>query len=114
MGQEEIEPLLEGATREKLYDFVDEQSNRNRFYRITDTTEMARLAGLMNEKNLYIADGHHRLSVSFNLGLPYVAIYLTDMHASGISVLPYHRIVKLARPRGIEEILAPLEPFFDC
>ena len=113
-GSEEIGRLLEGATRKKLYDFVDEQSNRNRFYRMTDTKEMARLTGLMNEKNLYIADGHHRLSVSFNLGLPYVATYLTDMHASGVSVLPYHRLVKLARPRGIEEILAPLEPFFDC
>ncbi len=110
----EIGALLEGATREKLYDFVDEQSNRNRFYRMTDTTEMARLAYLMNEKNLYIADGHHRLSVSFNLGLPYVAIYLTDMHAAGVSILPYHRLVKFTRPRSIEGILAPLEPFFDC
>jgi len=113
-GSEEIATLLEGATREKLYDFVDDQSNRNRFYRMTDTTEMARLALLMNEKNLYIADGHHRLSVSFNLGLPYVAVYLTDMHASGVSILPYHRLVKFTRPRGIQEILAPLEPYFEC
>jgi uncharacterized protein (DUF1015 family) len=112
-GSDEIGGLLEGAKKEKLYDFVDDQSNRNRFYRMTDTTEMARLTFLMNEKNLYIADGHHRLSVSFNLGLPYVAVYLTDMHSSGVSILPYHRLVKFARPRAIKEILAPLEPYFD-
>ena len=82
-ASKEIGRLIEGAAREKLYDFVDELSIRNRFYRMTDRAEMARLASLMNEKKLYIADGHHRLSVSFNLGLSYAAIYLTDMHASG-------------------------------
>ena len=112
-GSKEIGRLIEGAAREKLYDFIDEQSIRNRFYRMTDATEMARLASLMNEKYLYIADGHHRLSVSFKLGLPYVAIYLTDMHASGVSILPYHRLVKFAREKGINEILAPLGPYFD-
>ncbi len=110
-GSKEIDRLIEGAAREKLYDFVDDQSIRNRFYRMTDATEMARLSSLMNEKYLYIADGHHRLSVSFKLGLPYVAIYLTDMHASGVSILPYHRLVKFARQRGIKEVLAPLEPY---
>ena len=112
-GSKEIGRLIEGAAREKLYDFIDELSIRNRFYRMTDRAEMTRLASLMNEKKLYIADGHHRLSVSFNLGLPYVAIYLTDMHASGVSILPYHRLVKFTRGRGINEVLAPLEPYFD-
>jgi len=112
-GSKEIGRLIEGAAREKLYDFIDEQSIRNSFYRMTDATEMARLASLMNEKYLYIADGHHRLSVSFKLGLPYVAIYLTDMHAPGVSILPYHRLVKFTREKGINEILAPLGPYFD-
>jgi len=112
-GSKEIGRLIEGAAREKLYDFVDDQSITNRFYRMTDATDMARLASLMNEKRLYIADGHHRLSVSFKLGLPYVAIYLTDMHAPGVSILPYHRLVKFAREKGINEILALLEPYFE-
>ena len=112
-GSKEIDRLIEGAAREKLYDFIDEQSNRNRFYRMTDRGEMTRLASLMNERNLYVADGHHRLSVSFKLGLPYVAIYLTDMHSSGVSILPYHRLVTFSRRREITEILASLEPYFD-
>ena len=112
-GSKEIGRRIEGAAREKLYDFIDELSIRNRFYRMTDRAEMARLASLMNEKKLYIADGHHRLSVSFNLGLSYVAIYLTDMHASGVSILPYHRLVKFTRGRGINEVLAPIEADFD-
>jgi len=112
-GSQEIGRLIEGAAREKLCDFTDEESNRNRFYRMTDPSEMARLASLMDEKHLYIADGHHRLSVSFKLGLPYAAIYLTDMGAPGVTILPYHRVVKLSNPRGINDILAPLAPYFD-
>jgi uncharacterized protein (DUF1015 family) len=109
----DIERLVKRAKKEQLHDFVDEQSVRNRFFRMTDGTEMTLLASLMDEKKLYIADGHHRLSVSMKLGLPYVAIYLTDMYADGITILPYHRMLKLARKRGIEEIATVLAPYFE-
>ena len=112
-GKKDIERHVSGAKKELLYDFIDEQSIRNRFFRMTDATEMESLAALMEEKNLYVADGHHRLSVAIKLGLPYVAIYLTDMHSEGITILPYHRMVKLARKRGVKEILAALAPCFD-
>jgi uncharacterized protein (DUF1015 family) len=109
----EIGDLIAGAQKELLYDFVDDLSIRNRFYRMTGPAEIGRLSSLMDEKNLYIADGHHRLSVSFKLGLPYVAMYLTDMNAGGIAILPYHRIVKLNKKTSVSEILRPLEPYFD-
>lgn len=110
----DIGRLVDGAKKEQIYDFVDEQSIRNRFLRMTDPGELAELAGLMDEKDLYIADGHHRLSVAMKLGLPYVAIYLTDMYAEGIKILPYHRVVKLETPRGTREILQALSPYFDA
>ena len=91
----EIGRLIEDCPKEQIYDFVDELSIRNRFYRLTDPAVMARLAAMMEEKTLYVADGHHRLSVALKLGLPYVAMYLTDMHAEGIAILPYHRVVSL-------------------
>jgi uncharacterized protein (DUF1015 family) len=40
-------------------------------------------------------------------------MYLTDMNADGIAILPYHRIVKLNRKTSVSEILKPLEPYFD-
>jgi uncharacterized protein (DUF1015 family) len=109
----EIEGLITGSEKERLYEFTDDLLIRNRFYRMTRAQELGLLSSLMSEKNLYIADGHHRLSVSFKLGLPYVAIYLTNMHSDGISILPYHRIIKLGAKKGIREILRPLEMYFD-
>jgi uncharacterized protein (DUF1015 family) len=108
-----VEGLVEKASKEKLYDFLDEQSIWNRFYRMTDADEIRQLMSLMEEKDLYIADGHHRLSVSFKLGLPYVAIYITDMYARGITILPYHRIVKLKARKDIAEVLQAAGPFFE-
>ncbi len=108
-----IENLVEQAGKEKIYDFVDESSITNRFYRMTDAGEVRQLMSLMDEKNLYIADGHHRLSVSFKLGLSYLAMYITDMHSRGIAILPYHRIVKLKTQRDIGEILHAAGTFFE-
>jgi uncharacterized protein (DUF1015 family) len=113
-GNRDIGRLVDGAKKELIYDFVDEQSIRNRFLRMTDPGELAELARLMNDKDLYIADGHHRLSVAMKLGLPYVAIYLTDMRAEGIRILPYHRVAKLGTPRGIGEMLKTLSPYFEA
>jgi uncharacterized protein (DUF1015 family) len=100
-----IEKLLESSEKEKMYDFIDELSIANRFYRMTDPREISRLTGLMDDKRIYVADGHHRLSVAFKLGLPYVAMYLTDMHAEGIVILPYHRIIQSRRKMPLGDLL---------
>lgn len=107
-----IDKTISSCRREKIYDFVDELSITNRFYRMTDPSEIAQVASCLDEESLYIADGHHRLSVAFKLGLPYVAIFLSSMHQEGIVILPYHRTVKLKEPRPLDEILRAIEPHF--
>jgi uncharacterized protein (DUF1015 family) len=101
--------LLESCAKEKLYDFTDELSITNRFYRMTDPGEIGRLVELMDGKNIYVADGHHRLSVAFKLGLPYVAMYLTDMHEEGIVILPYHRLVQSQRDFRLDGLLSRIK-----
>ena len=101
----EMEDILANARKDIMYDFIDEQTIRNRFYRMTDSDEIKRLLALMDERNIYIADGHHRLDVSYKLNIPYVPLYLTNMYSSGIVILPYHRIIKFNADRGIKELL---------
>jgi uncharacterized protein (DUF1015 family) len=110
----EIDRLIENSPKEKIYDFADEASIKNSFYRITDPAATARLAAMMEKKRLYVADGHHRLSVALKLGLPYAAICLTDMHADGIVILPYHRIVRLRENKEPAQVLALLSPYFEA
>jgi uncharacterized protein (DUF1015 family) len=54
-----------------VFEFVDEASIKNRFYRMTDEREIDSLATAMGERQIYVADGHHRLEVSFRLNIRY-------------------------------------------
>lgn len=108
---QEMENILQGCSRETIYDFVDEQAVVNRFYRMSDPGEIETLSRLMDERPIYIADGHHRLDVSYRLGLSYVPLYLTNMYAPGIIILPYHRTVKFDTPRNLKDLLAALQGF---
>ena len=103
--QKKIENLLVSSEKELMYDFSDELSIRNRFYRMNDAAQIRELVALMEEKRIYIADGHHRLSVAFKLGLPYVAMYLTDMYSAGTVILPYHRIVRSTSEITLTQLL---------
>jgi uncharacterized protein (DUF1015 family) len=109
-----IEKVLAGSEKEKIYDFGDDLSIATRFYRMKNRGEMDELASLMEKKNIYIADGHHRLSVSFTLGLPYIAMYLCNMYSPGIVIMPYHRTVKLHRKRKINQLLSGTKYAFDA
>lgn len=107
--EETIEALLEDSRKDKVYDFVDEESITNRLYRMTDEEDMNRLTSLMEGKRIYVADGHHRLDVSYRLHLDYAPLYLANMHSKGIVILPYHRLIKFGRHRNLEDLLAPLD-----
>lgn len=107
--EEAIEDILVSSQKEKLYDFIDEQSITNRFYRMTNPDEIEMLTSLMESKKIYIADGHHRLAVSYKIGLDYIPIYLTNMYSTGIVIFPYHRIVRFNTPRSLTELLSLLE-----
>jgi uncharacterized protein (DUF1015 family) len=108
-----IEAILDGSEQEVIYDFVDEQSIRNRFLRMTKTSEITALSGLMEERSVYIADGHHRFDVSCRLGLSYAPFYITNMYSEGIVILPYHRTVAFVRPRPVGELINAIKEFVE-
>jgi len=111
--EQEIESILVSSQKEKIYDFIDEQSIRNRFYRMTDAEDMGQLISMMDRKKIYIADGHHRLDVSYRLNIPYVPLYLTNMYSPGIVILPYHRVIQFAKKKSLRKILSSMEGFVE-
>ena len=104
-----IEDILINSRKEIMYDFVDEQSITNRLYRMHHRDDINRLVHEMDNKNIYIADGHHRLEVSYRLNLPYIPLYLTNMYSEGIAILPYHRIINFKNRRNTNQILELLK-----
>ena len=111
--EEELEAILAGSGKELLYDFIDEQSIRNRFFRMTDKAGVSALVDAMDRRNIYIADGHHRLDVSYRLGVPYAPIYLCNMYSRGIVILPYHRTINFENARPLQGMLNDLGKYAD-
>ncbi|BBO88913.1 DUF1015 domain-containing protein [Desulfosarcina ovata] len=90
-------------------DFTDEQGHRHRLWRIIDPAVHARVTAAMQDKRLFIADGHHRYETSLNFKkhlqatdptfndqhpANYVLMYLCSMSDPGLIILPAHRLVK--------------------
>ncbi|MDY6904701.1 MAG: DUF1015 domain-containing protein [Thermodesulfobacteriota bacterium] len=89
-------------------DLVDENDERHKLWRITDKTVIAEITAAMQDKKLYIADGHHRYETAlnyrkwvtdrdpaFNDDHPanYIMMYMSSMSDKGLIILPTHRML---------------------
>ena len=92
-------------------------------YRVDDPRATAALAQVLADKNIYIADGHHRYETmcSFRAELEaegrgetarFGLIYLSNLDDPGLVVLPTHRLVHGVARFELAATLAALRPFF--
>jgi uncharacterized protein (DUF1015 family) len=83
---------------------VDDDRVVNRLWRLTDTAEIGKIAALLKDKKLIIADGHHRYETALRYreevgggSSDYVMMTLVNMGNPGLVIDPTHRLVgKLA------------------
>ncbi|HEV3030847.1 MAG TPA: DUF1015 domain-containing protein [Polyangia bacterium] len=101
------EPALDGTTSD---------GTRHRLWVISEAARLNRLAGVLRDKQLLIADGHHRYETMLALRgelrgaggagarepADYGAMYLARAEDPGLLVLPTHRLVK-----GLEDFSLP-------
>ncbi len=107
--------LLEAETKGKpaCYDFQDEAECRERLWTVTDNAVLKQITEAMQNKPLFIADGHHRYETALNYqklrrqqtseqtGLhPYdsVLMLLAPLEDPGLTVLPTHRVTTTPLP----------------
>jgi len=103
--------ILEKIAQEKPFIEVrDGDGFRHSLWRITDTASIAAIKEEMSDKDVFIADGHHRyetalafkkemeekgLSKTGEEPFNYVLMFLSNMEDEGLTLLPTHRIVEL-------------------
>ncbi|HBV96630.1 MAG: hypothetical protein JL50_16385 [Peptococcaceae bacterium BICA1-7] len=94
--------------------FTDENGDSHRLWAITDPVTIEQVQGLMADKRIFIADGHHRYETAMNYKLErekegpgsqkddpsynYVMMTLVNLYDPGLVVLPTHRLVKNVDP----------------
>ena len=102
-----LDELFSGImSRQKPLVESDQEGTVHRMWPIEDEESIARIAAFLSDKDMVIADGHHRYETAVNYrnerraqenGVPgdydYVLMFLSNIHGEGFTVLPTHRFV---------------------
>src|SRR3954452_19272297 len=101
--EQEAWEALEPATTGEPYDTVtDADGTVNRLWRVADADTIARVQGVLPDRELLIADGHHRYETARVYAQEvggegehrYVLMFLCSLQDSGLTIFPTHRLLK--------------------
>ena len=121
-----LEKAIDGT--DPIVAFNDDQGHRHRLWRITDPTLHQQVADAMQDKRLFIADGHHRYETALNYRehlrqtdpafddrhpANFVMMYLCSMGDPGLIILPAHRLLKAVDQRQLVQALETARECFD-
>ncbi|MFH1691945.1 MAG: DUF1015 domain-containing protein [Candidatus Omnitrophota bacterium] len=94
-----------------FFSFEDEDGIENKIWQVHQESLIEKVKAFLSEKDLFIADGHHRHEVArmfrdkkrsqhpnlFKKSYNYIMTYFTALEDPGLCVLPTHRLVKNVR-----------------
>ncbi len=112
--------IQEAAKSQPVGAFTDEFGVEHELLTVTEPSHVQALTDAVRDRELLIADGHHRYETSLQYakatGRPedgYVMMTLVSMADTGLIIRPFHRVVKnneyTRKFRGVED----LRSFFD-
>ena len=124
---EQIEDLLDQAIVTPIYETEDYQGVRDVFGVIHDASIIKQIIEVIKDKQIILADGHHRYEGSLHYkkkreaenpnhtgqeGYNYHMMWLTNTEADNLRILPTHRLVKGLEGFSEESLLKKLEQYF--
>jgi len=104
-----VKNILDPLTQDMpTAEFIGDDSNTHKLWTITDTSSIKKLQHFFSDKQLYIADGHHRYETALNYKkflaengkltdqskANYVMMFLIDIDDPGLVIFPTHRLVR--------------------
>ncbi len=118
--------MAKKTAEEPMYNFTDNEGVTHILWKIDSQEAIANIVNALAEKQLFIADGHHRYETALNFrrhcnesgiipdGADYenVMMTLVDMDDKGLVVFPTHRLI-VDKPVDRNEILSACEKDFD-
>ena len=122
----QLEQFMDEAMLDPVYETEDYQGARDVLAIIQDAQVIAQFIRVLKDKQVLLADGHHRYEGSLeyrkkmmaanphhtgNEAYNYHLMYLTNSEADDLRILPTHRLLEKL-PLAQEEFLSRLEPYF--
>ena len=122
----ELEVYMDKAIASPLYELEDYQGVREVLAVIQDPEVISKFLSKLREKTVILADGHHRLEGAIEYrkqqqgsfpgsvwkGYDYHLMYLTNVHANDLNILPTHRLFYGLRISK-EEFFERLQEWFE-
>jgi len=100
-----------------IVDFVQEENIRHRLWLVPEK-ENEKIANLLENQKVYIADGHHRYETALKFQQEqgpgtiedpkpwdYIFTYLSNISSPGLEIFPYHRMLSWEKMYSWQEIL---------
>lgn len=129
--QNEAQNLLEAhVAGTAALEAVDHLGVKHRLWPVSDQDLIAQVANLVEDKPMFVADGHHRYETACNYRdelaeaaggeLPaehpanYVLSMVMSMDDPGLIVLPTHRLLHGVEELDAAELASKLGVYFDC
>ncbi len=99
-------------------EFRDGEKVLHQVWRLTNKATIKRITSLMENKRIYIADGHHRYQSALlfhqrnpKRSSPFIISYFTNILAPSLSILPTHRLI--SKRKNFAETRKQMEKFFE-
>lgn len=101
---------------------TDEDGEKHRIWVMDDPQLQQKVDSVLKQKELYIADGHHRYETALEFfrrnrekykAAGYILMYLVNACDPGLVILPTHRIVHNLPSFELSDFLTELEKFFE-
>lgn len=112
--------LSEACQQEPMLTHTDADGVVHELYAITDPAKIKIVQETMVDKNVFIADGHHRYETSLNFknetGLEstkYCMMTFINTHNEGLVVLPTHRLIRDLKNFDVRKLLTGMSVDFD-
>lgn len=120
VGQETDKIIDKAAeTKKSIIEFTDDDGVKHSVYPIDSQEDVQKLVKLMAEKEVLIADGHHRYETAMNYynltknpAAQWLMMAFVNMHNKGLVILPTHRLVGNLKNYNTDELIKKLQPNF--
>ncbi len=122
-----VDGLLEGEEK-TLMEVEDDKGEVHRVKTITSGEKIEGLRQFLRDKEIYLADGHHRYETALNFrnetrrkcsawagneACNYLMTYFTNIDDEGLIILPAHRLISRSESPDIDALIKKLNPFFE-
>ena len=126
--QKQVTSAIEKVKSAEYFSFTDPDGVINRLFIINDKQTITEIEKLMADKQLFIADGHHRYETALafkkemndkfpnsdaNSAFNFCMMTMINMDDEGLTILPTHRLVKNIPNFNSSDLLSKIGQYFE-